>query len=97
MVNFDVAHVFRVFGGPRKLLDLLDRHQPGHGLNYNQVQMWARRQVPGKYIGAVLYTIIMARHDVSEFLTEDEFVVPPPPPGSSGNKTRASRNARPGG
>lgn len=76
MVTFDVPHIFRVSGGTRGLLDWLDRHQPGHGLAYNTVQMWGRREtIPARWVGAVLYCVEQQGHDCREFLTDnDEFV-----------------------
>jgi hypothetical protein len=73
MVVFDVAHVFRVFGGPKGLLTALDDHQPGHGLNYNAVQMWSQRQtIPTKWMGAVLYCVLQRGWNVAEFLTDGD-------------------------
>jgi len=75
MVIFDVPHVFRVFNGPRGVLNLLDRHQPDHGLSYNRVQMWQQRNaIPTKWIGAVFYCIEQSGHQCREFLMDnDEF------------------------
>jgi hypothetical protein len=75
MVVFDVPHVFRMFGGPRGLLDTLEKHQPGTGLNYNAVQMWSQRAtIPARWIGSVLYCIDKRGWSCTEFLTDiDEF------------------------
>lgn len=71
MIVFDAPHVFRVFGGPRGLMDCLDRCTPNHGLQYSTVQMWKQRKViPTKHIGAVLYCIEKSGHSVLEFLTD---------------------------
>lgn len=77
MVQFDVGHVFQVFGGPRGLLTILDRHLPRHGLPYNTVQMWSHRAaIPAKWWAAVLYAAEREGHDCREFMTDnDEFVV----------------------
>jgi hypothetical protein len=82
MVSLDVPHVFRVFRGPRGLLKCLERHQPGHGLRYNQVQMWQQRNaIPSKYVGAVIYCVEQEGHQCREFLVDrDEFVPVPPAP-----------------
>lgn len=72
MVIIDVPHVFRVFDGPKGLLASLDRHCPGHGLVYNTIQMWQRRQIPTKWVGAVLYCVHQEGHECFEFLVDDE-------------------------
>jgi hypothetical protein len=76
MVTLDVPHVFRVFKGPRGVLDLLGQFQPDHGLTYNRVQMWQYRgAIPSKFVGAVFYCVEQAGHQCSEFLIDkDEFV-----------------------
>jgi len=76
MMMFDVAHVFRTFGGPRGLLDAIDLYQPGSGLTYNAVQMWSQREtIPAKWVGVVLYCIKQKGGSVREFLTDaDEFL-----------------------
>jgi hypothetical protein len=75
MVTLDVKHVFRTFKGPRGLLDVLDRHQPDHGLKYNQVQMWQRRQIPAKYVGMILYVVEREGRQCREFLIDNEELV----------------------
>jgi hypothetical protein len=71
MLMIDVAHVFSVFGGPRGLLNSLDRHQPDHGTNYNAVQMWLQRgNIPSKWIGAILYCCEREGHECFEFLVD---------------------------
>lgn len=71
MVVLDVAHVFRVFAGPRGLLAALDRHQPDHGASYNVVQMWnQRRTIPTKYVAAVLYCAHQEGRECSEFFLD---------------------------
>ena len=78
MVQFDVPHVFRVFGGPRGLLTALDRHQPDNGLTYNTVQMWSHRgQISAKFLGAVLYTVEQEGYQCFEFLTDTDEFLPP--------------------
>jgi hypothetical protein len=79
MVVFDVDHVFRSFGGPRGLLDVINLYQPGTGLTYNAVQMWSQRQtLPAKWVGVVLYAIEQKGWNCTEFLTDgDEFVARP--------------------
>jgi len=73
MVQIDVPHVFRVFGGPRGLLNALDRHQPDHGRTYNAVQMWQQRQtIPGKYVGAIFYCCEAEGHECREFLVDPD-------------------------
>jgi hypothetical protein len=75
MVQIDVAHVFRIFGGPRGLLTILDQHQPGHGAHYNTVQMWSgRKTIPTKYVAAILYCCEQEGHHCREFFIDnDEF------------------------
>ena len=74
MIVIDVQHVFRVFRGPAGLLAALDRYQPDHGLSYSTVQMWQRRQIPTRYVGAVLYVIEQTGHSCVEFMIDkDEF------------------------
>lgn len=71
MVTLDVPHVFRVFRGPRGLLNVLDKHVPNHGLAYNRVQMWQHREaIPAKWIGAVIYCIEHEGHRCREFLID---------------------------
>jgi len=73
LVTFDVPHIFDLYGGPRGLMNSLDRHQPRHGLGYNTVQMWLyRRRIPAKWIGAVLYAVTRDGHEVREFLVDDD-------------------------
>jgi len=73
MVKLDVSHVFRVFGGPKGLLECLDRHQPDHGLTYPTVQMWLqRRSIPTKMVMAVLYSAEREGHCCTEFMIDDE-------------------------
>ena len=78
MVTFDVPHIFRVSGGPRGLLDWMDRHKQADGLHYNTVQMWSHRgTIPTRWVGAVLYVVEQEGHSCREFLTDnDEFVGP---------------------
>jgi hypothetical protein len=79
MVTIDVPHVFRVFGGPQGLLDLLTRRQPGHGLSYNRVQMWQQRgSIPTRFIGAVFYCIEHEGYKVVEFLVDYDEMRPAP-------------------
>ena len=94
MVLFDTPHVFRVFGGPKGLLTTLDRYLPGHGLVYNTIQMWERREtIPTRWVGAVLYCIEQTGHECFEFLTDDdEFGLSSAAPDSA--SSGASRNAR---
>lgn len=81
MVVVDVAHVFRVFGGPKGLLLAMDQHQPRHGLRYNAVQMWSQRgNIPSKWIGAVSYCCAQEGHDWHEFLLDNDEMAGPPPP-----------------
>jgi hypothetical protein len=77
MVTLDVPHVFRVFRGPRGVLNVLDRHQPAHGLTYNRVQMWQQRNtIPSTWVGAVLYCVEREGRECREFLMDqDEFAV----------------------
>jgi hypothetical protein len=71
MVVLDVPHIFGVFNGPRGLLNVLDLHQPDHGLAYNTVQMWLQRQqIPAKYVGAVLYCWDQEGHAWPDLLIE---------------------------
>ena len=73
MLVIDVAHVFRVFGGPRGLLNSLDQHQPDHGATYNRVQMWQQRgTIPTKWIGAILYCCDQDGHGCLELLTDPD-------------------------
>jgi hypothetical protein len=72
MVTLDVTHVFRQSHGPRGLLDMLDRQHAGHGLKYNQVQMWLhRRQIPAKWVGLILYALEREGHRCIEFLIDE--------------------------
>lgn len=72
MIVFDVVRVFRVFGGPSGLLLRLDALVPGHGLNYNMIQMWQRRAtIPTKWMASVLYLAKQDGHDCAEFLIDD--------------------------
>jgi hypothetical protein len=82
MVTLDVTHVFRVFKGPRGLIDVLDRHQADHGLNYNQVQMWQQRsQIPARWVGAILYVVEREGRQCREFLVDTaEFAPDKTPP-----------------
>lgn len=82
MVVLDVAHVYRVFGGPAGVRTLLDRYTPTHGLSYNTIQMWGRRSsIPAKWVGAILYAVEAEGRTCREFLTDtDEFDEPPPLP-----------------
>jgi len=67
----DVEHVFRVFGGPRGLLNALNQYQRDHGASYNRVQMWRQRgTIPTKWVGAVLYCCEQEGHECFEFLTD---------------------------
>ena len=71
MMTFDVPHVFRVFGGPRGLMQSLDTYQPDHGLSYNAIQMWLnRKQIPARWVGLVLYIITQEGHSCAEFLID---------------------------
>jgi hypothetical protein len=73
MVKLDVPHFFRVFGGPRGLLDLLDRHVPRHGLAYARVQMWKQRNaIPAKWVGAIIYCVEREGRTCAEFLVDDD-------------------------
>ena len=77
MITLDVPHVFRVFRGPRGLLDVLSRHQSDHTLKYNQVQMWAqRRQIPAKWVGLILYVVECEGHQCREFFTDPTELAP---------------------
>lgn len=88
MIVLDVPHVFRVFGGPRGLLDALDRHQSDHGLSYNAVQMWQQRsQIPARWVGAIFYVVEQGGRQCREFLTDTtEF-----PPHNSNTPNARSR------
>lgn len=73
MVVLDVHHVFHEFGGPKGVVTLLDRHQPGHGLSYNAVQMWRpRRQIPARWMAAVLYCIEREGRHCCEFFHDPD-------------------------
>ena len=89
MVTLDVPHVFRVFGGPRGLLDLFDRRVKGNGLIYNTIQMWQQRNsIPGKWIGPLIYCIEMEGYRCLEFLVDHDEMRPPPPPHNNTPNTR---------
>lgn len=79
MVTLDVPHVFRVCGGPRGLLDLLDAHQPDHGLRYPTVQMWAQREsIPAKFQAMILYSLDCQGHSCREFfIDKSELILAP--------------------
>lgn len=73
MVTFDVVHVFQVFGGPKGVMDCLDRYTPNHGLTYSAVQMWKqRKRIPTKWVGAILYCVEQSGHHCVEFLTDPD-------------------------
>ncbi len=56
MVDLNVVLIFQIFNGPRGLVDALSVYQSDVVLPYSTVQMWSqRRQIPGKYTGAVLF------------------------------------------
>lgn len=77
MMVLDVPRIFAVFKGPRGLIDLLDTHQPDHGLSYNAVQMWSQREtIPGRWVAVVLYSIEQAGYAWGEFLTDDMGLYP---------------------
>jgi hypothetical protein len=91
MVTLDVTHVFRVFKGPRGLIDVLDRHQPDHGLNYNQVQMWQQRsQIPARFVGAILYVVEREGRQCREFLVDAGEFASDKRPSSPGTKRARS-------
>ena len=73
MVVLDVALIFQTFNGPRGLVDALCKHQPGIGLTYNTVQMWwQRRQIPSKYVGAVLFCCAKKRVSLDALLVDED-------------------------
>jgi hypothetical protein len=58
MIVLDVPYIFECAGGPRGLLNLLDRAVPDHALPYATVQMWLQRgAIPGRMVPAVLYAL----------------------------------------
>src|SRR5436190_936024 len=79
MMNFDVDHLFRVFGGPRGLLNCFDTLIPKHGLSYPAVQQWsARGSIPAKWVGTVIYCIEKEGHHCLEFLVDKDELSPSP-------------------
>ena len=73
MIVFDVSHLFRVYKGPKGLLDSFEKHLPQHLPAYSTVQMWRQRgTVSGKFIPAVLYCVEKDGHHCFEFFTDDE-------------------------
>jgi len=82
MMKIDVDHIFRVFTGPRGLLNLLDKHTPNHcRLAYPTVQQWgARHRIPANWIGAVFYCIEKEGHHCVEFLVDNDELSPSPSP-----------------
>lgn len=71
MITIDVPHIFRIAGGPRGLLTLMDRHNPSHGALYNAVQMWQQRsQIPTKWVGLVLYVLLTENYELSQFFID---------------------------
>lgn len=59
MIQLDVNYVFEVSGGPKGLLELMDRHIKSHGLTYATVQMWKqRRKIAGPWMPAVVYVLV---------------------------------------
>jgi hypothetical protein len=71
MIGLDVRHVFRVSGGTRGLMDMLDKHEPDHCLKYSTVQMWLQRnQIPAKWIGLIIYAMEREGHSCREFLID---------------------------
>ncbi len=76
MVVVDVTHVFRIFHGPKGLLQVLDKHQHGHGLKYSQVQMWSQRnRIPAKWVGMIIYVVEREGHHCNEFLIDQTELV----------------------
>jgi hypothetical protein len=58
LIQLDTDYVFEKVGGPKGLLDLLDKHASDHQVNYPTIQMWKHRHtIPGKYLPAVLYAL----------------------------------------
>lgn len=58
MIQLDTGFIFERAGGPRGLMELLDRHAPDHQVNYPTIQMWKQRnRIAGTYIPAVLYAL----------------------------------------
>jgi hypothetical protein len=76
MISFDVEYLFSLLGGPRGLMDLLDKHVPGNGLEYPAVQMWKqRKRIPADWIARVIYALIReGRNPLVCFSDDSEFV-----------------------
>lgn len=71
MIVLDIPHIFRIAGGPRGLLTLMDRYDPKHGALYNAVQMWQqRKQIPTKWIGLVLYVLLIENYELTQFFID---------------------------
>jgi hypothetical protein len=69
----DIPHIFRIAGGPRGLLTLMNRHDPDHGALYNSVQMWQqRKQIPTKWVGLVLYVLLIENYELSQFFVDPD-------------------------
>jgi hypothetical protein len=71
MIELDVPFLMETAGGPKALLDLLDRYVPDHGAPYSTVQMWQQRAaIPGRILPAVLYALSREGHNPLIFFTD---------------------------
>jgi hypothetical protein len=75
MIVLDVEHIFALVGGtrgPRKLINLLNRHVPDNALNYPAVQMWLQRgRIPGRWVPPVIYALLREGQDPMTLFTDD--------------------------
>jgi hypothetical protein len=71
MISFDVEYLFTRLGGPRAVLDLIDKHVPGNALEYPTVQMWKQRgRIPADWLGRVIYALLRQGTSPLTFFTD---------------------------
>lgn len=75
MIELDVYYVFQRLGGPKGVLNLFDRHLPGHNLAYPTVQMWRQRgRVSSQWLPSLIYVLHRENLNLSTcFVDDDEF------------------------
>lgn len=73
MIQLDVEYMFQAANGPRGLLNLLDRHAPGHDVPYPTVQMWRQRgSIPTRWLPSVLYALARSGHPIVNFFVDTD-------------------------
>lgn len=71
-----MSRMFSEFSRSQGLLQVLDKHQHGHGLKYSQVQMWSQRnRIPAKWVGMIIYVVEREGHHCNEFLIDQTELV----------------------